>query len=102
MTSQAQRKGPPVSSHLPKPPRTKGKLPEFLTPGEVKLILEAGFKWPLGRMLTRRNRLLARTMYQCGLRVAEAVLRGVYFVCPGCDNKAYSKGDTGVSMAVEE
>ena len=32
----------------------------------------------------------------------EAVLRGVYFVCPGCDNKAYSKGDTGVSMAVEE
>ena len=73
MTSQAQRKGPPVSSHLPKPPRTKGKLPEFLTPGEVKLILEAGFKWPLGRMLTRRNRLLARTMYQCGLRVPEAV-----------------------------
>ena len=32
----------------------------------------------------------------------EAVLPGVYFVCPGCDGKSYSKGDTGVSMVVEE
>ena len=62
-----------MAPNLPKNPKSKGKLPQFLSPGEVKLLIIGIEGRHPSHFIAARNVLLARTMYQCGLRVAEAV-----------------------------
>ncbi len=52
------------------PSRVTMKLPRYLKPAEVDLLLEA---CPTGTPLGRRDRAMFELIYSCGLRVSEAV-----------------------------
>ena len=105
MDSQAQPTSKKSATNLPKPLRTKRKLPEFLTPGEIKLLLTVGIRSPT-RSLEMRNVLLARTMYQCGLRVAEAVSLRPQDLSQGSlmvrDGKGHKDRTVPISEALEQ